>query len=297
METRQAYSLVYSASLFIVLWATALGLGMSFSLPQVFGSLKRAGLMTRAILLNILVIPLITWGLTRVIPIDPQYAIGLLLIGFASGGPLGLKLAQIERGDLPYAISLVVVLEALNVIVIPFWAGLLMPAGVTINPLQVVATLIVYILIPLGIGWIIKARLAERAKVWVPGANKLSTVALLVVVALAIYGNLNTILSLLGSFTLIIALIILIVSLTLGYALGGPGQATRRVTATATAVRATAPALLIAGQAFATEPQVMAAVIGFGLLATIIPLGAATLMGRAEKRDRPTLGYTSLSSE
>jgi predicted Na+-dependent transporter len=52
------------------------------------------------------------WALVELLSIPDEYAIGLLLVGFASAGPLGIKAAQIAGADVACAVSLVVVLEA-----------------------------------------------------------------------------------------------------------------------------------------------------------------------------------------
>src|SRR5262245_23446907 len=141
-----------SVFLVLMLWATALGLGMQFTLPEILSPLKRVRLMGLAILLNVIVVPLIAWGLTTALPIHPGYATGILLVGFASAAPASLKLAQIGRGDLPYAVSLVVLLSVFNIGTIPLWATLLMPRGVRIDPLEVASTLLINVLLPLGVG-------------------------------------------------------------------------------------------------------------------------------------------------
>src|SRR5262249_35095833 len=125
-----------SVFLVIMLWATSLGLGMQFTLQEILAPLKRVRLMALSVLLNGLVVPLIAWALTKALPVSPGYAAGILLVGFASAAPASLKLAQIGRGDLPYAVSLVVLLSVLNIAAIPLWAALLMPRGVRINPLD-----------------------------------------------------------------------------------------------------------------------------------------------------------------
>ena len=102
---------ITSAFLVILLWATSLSLGMQFTLLQILAPFKRMRLVGMAVALNLIVVPVIGWGLTRALSIDPRYATGILLVAFASAAPASLKFAQIGRGDVPLAVSLVVLLS------------------------------------------------------------------------------------------------------------------------------------------------------------------------------------------
>ena len=79
-------------------------------------------------------------GLVQGFSVPDRYATGLLLVGMASAGPLGIKAAQLARADLPYAIALVVVLGVANAVAIPVWVALLLPPGVQVPMGPVVRT-------------------------------------------------------------------------------------------------------------------------------------------------------------
>jgi bile acid:Na+ symporter, BASS family len=119
----------YQVALVVTLWITGLGLGMSFRPSQILRALRQGGLFARAAVLDVVLVPLVIWGLAQAFSVPDRYATGLLLVGMASAGPLGIKAAQLARADLPYAIALVVVLEAANAVAIPVWVALLLPPG------------------------------------------------------------------------------------------------------------------------------------------------------------------------
>ena len=56
---------INSAFLVILLWATSLSLGMQFTLLQILAPFKRMRLVGMAVALNLIVVPVIGWGLTR----------------------------------------------------------------------------------------------------------------------------------------------------------------------------------------------------------------------------------------
>ena len=53
-----------------------------------------------------------------------KYVPGLVLVTLGAGGAAPLKAAQLaKRADLPLAVSVVMVLQLVNIIAMPLWAG------------------------------------------------------------------------------------------------------------------------------------------------------------------------------
>ena len=183
-QVDRALDQFYQLALVLTLWITGLGLGMSFTPSQILRTLRRGGLLARAAVLDVVVVPLAIWGWCRGFSVPDRYATGLLLVGMASAGPLGIKAAQLARADLPYAIALVVVLGVANAVAIPVWVALLLPPGVQVPMGPVVRTLLLLVLAPLAVGMAIGARWPATAKRLAGWAPPLSTLGLVVVIAL-----------------------------------------------------------------------------------------------------------------
>jgi len=105
-------------------------------------------LMVKALLLNLIIIPLSIWILTRILPVDQSVAIGLLLLAAAAGGPFGLTAAQLAGGDVAFALALIAVLQVTRIVAIPFWLGVFQPEGLS-DVVQSIVSLALYILLPL----------------------------------------------------------------------------------------------------------------------------------------------------
>jgi predicted Na+-dependent transporter len=112
-------------------------------------------------------------------------AIGLLLVGMASAGPLGVVAARIARADATVAVAAVGTLELANLVVIPAWSALLLPRAVSVPFAEIVAAVTLLLALPLLVGMVLRRR-APRA---VPALRKtLEPVAaggLLLAIALA----------------------------------------------------------------------------------------------------------------
>ena len=77
-----------------------------------------------------------------------------------------------------------------------------MPAGTTVDALNIAMTLIVLVLAPLALGLLIRARWPEQAKEWAPEANKISTLMLLLVIGLMIVTSWQSIVSIFGAWVI-----------------------------------------------------------------------------------------------
>ena len=278
---------LYQVALALTLWITGLGLGMSFGLGQILRTLRRGGLFARATVLDVVIVPLLVWGLVQAFSIPDHYATGLLLVGVASAGPLGIKAAQLARADLPYAIALVVVLEAANVVAIPVWVALLLPPGVQVPMWPVVRTLLLLVLAPLAVGMAVRARRPPTAARLAQLAAPLSTVGLLVVIAIVLARYARIVLDV---FVAVgpAALTAVLLALLLGWLLGGPGRPTRAATSLVTGVRANGPALAIAQASFPSLAAVSVAIVAFGIFSVLPPVSFALVAGRTAEPERPS---------
>lgn len=283
MESVDFAALLQNVLMLVFLWAMNLGQGMSFTIQQIMAPFKRITIILLAVLLNSILIPLLYWGLTMVLPMGQDFAIGFMLVGFAAAAPFAIKAAVVENGDVPLMIGLVVLLGVLNVVFIPLWSALLMPAGTTVDVMSIATTLVVLVLLPLAVGLLIRARWPEHAKEWAPDANKLSSLMLVLLIALMVVTSWQSILSILGNLVLVGAVIAILLSMLVGYFFGGKELASRRTVATVSGMRAVGPALAIATSAFGDNPAVSSVVIVLGIL-SFLPLGVAIEWGKRDKK-------------
>jgi BASS family bile acid:Na+ symporter len=89
---------------FVVL--SMLAMGMSQSLAAVVSALRDRRTVATALAINFGIAPLLAVLLTRLVPLEPAHAIGLLLLGSAAGAPFLSKLVEIAGGDLACSVAL-----------------------------------------------------------------------------------------------------------------------------------------------------------------------------------------------
>jgi BASS family bile acid:Na+ symporter len=279
MAVYDALSGIYQVALLVTLWATAIGLGASHDLRGLRIVLTRRGLLARLIVLDSVLIPLLVAALVGIVQVPSEYAVGLLIVGAAAAGPLGLKTAELARGDLPLAVTLIVVLELLNIVALPIWAMLLLPSSFALPMAEIWRTLLVGILVPLLIGAAISrmpwaSRVARRS-------GGVSTVSLAIVVGVVLARDWPVVLDAAGSGVVVVSIAVVVAALVLGWWFGGPDSSARRSSALVSSVRAGAIALAVTNVAFGAASPATSAVVVFALCSLVIVPCAALLVRHA----------------
>lgn len=271
---------MYAIGAVVALWAAGMGMGLDHSVRDVLAPLRRIGLVARIALIDVLVLPVLVWLLVHAFRVPAGYATGLLLVGIASAGPLGLKATQLARASAVTALSLIVALELANLAAIPIWSAVLLPSRADIDHLNVLLTLVAVVLLPLVVG-----RACRRGA---PGLSvrlasvlpSIANVALIAAVAAVLFRDWDDVVDAAGQRVPLVAALAVTAALALGWLAGGPGADTRVAAALVTGIRANALALAIAASSFPGEPQVRAGVVIFALFSVTVPLAAAVVAGR-----------------
>ena len=278
---------LYGGALVVALWMTGLGLGLSSDVAGFLAPLRNAKLLTTLIVLDVVAIPSLVWALTHLFDVPRDSAIGLLLVGIASAGPLSITASRIAGGDARAAVSFVVVLEAANAAAIPVWVALLLPAGVVVPFGQLITALVILVLAPLGVGIGLRAWRGHRVERWSAPLATLSNVLVLLIVMLVIIRYGGDVVEAATEGVAAVAAITVVAALVVGWTVAAWSGELRIVVALVTAIRANGLALAIAQASFPTRPAVHAAVVTFGVVSVVVPVATAFVIAGWRKR-RPS---------
>jgi BASS family bile acid:Na+ symporter len=250
-----------SGLLFVV--SSMLAMGLSLTLAQIAQPLKNARLVILALLANFVLVPLLAYVITLVIPLDQPLQIGLIVLATAAGAPFLPKLVQGARGDVAFGVGLMVLLMVVTIGYIPLVLPLLLP-GVQVSPWDIAKSLIVLMLVPLAIGLLIKSHSPDSAEHWQGVMNRVSGLAILVLLVVGLGLNVSNILSLVGTGGLLALLLFIVGSLVIGFVLGGSNPGMRSVMGLGTGQRNVSAAIVVAAQNFSgtmTLPFILVAAI------------------------------------
>jgi predicted Na+-dependent transporter len=250
-----------SGLLFIV--TSMLAMGMSLTMLQILQPLKNVRLVVLALLANFVLVPLFAYLITLVIPLDQNLRIGLIVLSTAAGAPFLPKLVQGAKGDIAFGVGMMVLLMVVTILYMPIVLPLLLP-GVSVNPWDIAKSLIVLMLIPLAMGLMFKSHSAEGAAHWQPVMNKISSLAMLILLVVGLGLNVSNIINLIGTGGIVALLLFIVGSLLIGFLLGGRDPSVRSVMGLGTAQRNVSAAILVSAQNFSgtmTLPFVLVAAI------------------------------------
>jgi BASS family bile acid:Na+ symporter len=272
-----------SGLLFIV--TSMLAMGMSLTMAQVLQPLKNVRLVLLALLANFVLVPLLAYAITLVLPLDQALKTGLIVLATAAGAPFLPKLVQGAKGSVAFGVGLMVLLMVCTIIYMPLVLPLLLP-GVEVNPWDIAKSLIVLMLIPLAVGLLFKSHSPESADHWQPLMNKVSSVSMLVLLVVGLGLNVSNIIDLIGSWGILALLLFIVGCLLIGFVLGGRDPSVRSVMGLGTAQRNVSAAILVSAQNFAgsmTLPFVLVAAI----LLLLVLLPTAKRMGARKQAAAP----------
>jgi BASS family bile acid:Na+ symporter len=191
------------------------------------------------------------------------------------------KLVQGAKGDVAFGVGLMVLLMVVTIIYMPIVLPLLLP-GVSVDPWDIAKNLIVLMLIPLALGLLINSHSPDAAAHWQPVMNKISSLAMLVLLVVALGLNVSSIISLIGSMGILALLLFIVGSLLIGMLLGGSEPGVRSVMGLGTAQRNVSAAILVSAQNFSgTDTLSFVLVAAILLLLVLLPV-AKRLGARAE---------------
>src|SRR5262249_18208925 len=255
--------------------SSMLAMGAGLMLTQIIEPLRNVRLVVLAMLANFVLMPLSAFALANVLGLDEPLGVGLLVLGCAAGAPFLPKLAELAKGNLPFAVGASVLLMAITVGYLATVLPLLLP-GVTVDPWKIARSLVLLMLLPLATGLVLKARYEDLAARVKPVLDWISNVSLILLVLLITAANVDKVLQVFGTRGILAGLLFIAIGFGIGWLLGGPGTDTRRVMALGTAQRNIAAGLVVGSQSF-SDPKVVVMVIVVAIVGLIIlmPLSRA----------------------
>jgi len=259
-------------AMLLFLVASMLGVGLSVTVSQVIAPLRSARLVVTALLANFVIVPLAAVAIVKLFRLDEPFAIGLLLLGLAPGAPFLPKLAELAKGDLAFAVALMVLLMAGTIVLLPLALPWLSP-GAKVGVWKIGRPLLLLMVLPLIVGFVFKARLGLFTEQLRFALRWISNASLLLVLVLVVVLNLPGVLNVLGTGAIAACVMFTAFAGLAGLLPVGFGIATRKVMVLGTGFRNLAAALVVGEEDF-RDPQlivmlVIAALVGLLVLVPI----------------------------
>src|SRR5947209_19011571 len=174
--------------------SSMLSMGFGLTLGEIATPLRSVRRVVMSLLANFVLVPLVAMGLAALLRLDEPFGVGLLLLGSAAGAPFLPKLTQLAKGNLAFAVGLMVLLMVITVGYLPLVLPVFLP-GVSINPTKIARSLFFLMLVPLAGALAIKAKFPSAASRAKPPLDRISGLSLILVIALLTVVNFKNVLA------------------------------------------------------------------------------------------------------
>lgn len=283
-----ALRIVAPLSVALIVFAEALAIAPSGVAAYVR---QHPGTMLRALLAALVLAPAAALGLILLLDPAPAVAIGLAILMACPPAPLMIKSApKLGGGNAALMASLHLSLAALAVVTVPAILNALALAlgfSAGVDPLSILSLLAKTILIPIGLGLLVRGLAPAWAEKFGTLVGKIGSLGLLLVVIAALAALYTALLGM-DAWSYVVIAAVCIAALTIGHWVGSPNPEERTILAVECAIRHPGLAIAIGSSNF-TPQQALPVLIP--CIVTCIAVGTAylawrgrTASGRATQR-------------
>ena len=165
------------------------------------------------------VMPLLAFALTRIFPLEPALAVGVILVGCCPGGTASNVITYLAKGDLALSVGMTATSTLLAPVLTPLLVWLFAGETVDVNVLGMLLSILWVVILPIVLGLLVKRlwpRVTERATAYLPA---LSSLAICLIVLIVIAANAHKLLS--GGLIIVLVVILHnVCGLGIGYLIG-----------------------------------------------------------------------------
>jgi bile acid:Na+ symporter, BASS family len=285
----------FNLVLVVFIGATMLAAGLGTRVTDLVSVLRRGPLLALVLMANLVIVPLLGWGVAWLLGLSTTATIALILVASSPGAPFGAKIAMIQRGDVLTGSTLQVLLAAVGSVTFPLtanlligWAGvgadLALPVG------ELVRSVAILQLVPFAVGLALRHWSPDTAADWGASAQRVSSLTFVAVLVLGLGSSWEQIVSLLGSRTLLAAGVFTLLAAVAGGLLASGPLSCRTTLGGIAPLRNAGPAFAAVAIAFDSDPEILAALSGILLVGLVICLPAAARLGSSRSTEPVAAG-------
>ncbi len=251
---------------FVVL--VMLSIGLRVKGGELLEVVRNRALFTRTLLANCILIPGIGFLLVNIFPLTPDVSIGILLLAAIPGTPIALQFTRRAKTRLAFAAAMLFVLSLVSIAITPLAIEVLPQiARRSERPLlHLVASIALYIGLPLCAGLWVARRVPKIAPKLVLPLEILATVVFVFLMWETRLARREAFDAIRGRGTILAMLLLLILSMLIGWLIGGPDPESRRVLATSTGMRSVIVVLYVARYCFPGTNVYMVPIVYLSLM-------------------------------
>ena len=176
MESLALVTLVNSVVIPLCLFLIMMGMGLTLVTNDFKRVLKYPKAVGIGLTNQLILLPIIGFALANIMPLRPEYAVGVMLLVLCPGGTTSNLFTYLAKGDVALSVTMTAIASVITVFTIPivlsFSLIYFMGSGseFELPVLKTVLTLVVLTIVPISIGMLIKRyapKVADRSQLYV----------------------------------------------------------------------------------------------------------------------------------
>lgn len=168
-------------TLIIFVAGNLLGMGLELDFTEATRALRNLRFIALSLVWSFLFCPLLAYLITKVLPMQQPYAVGLLFLGMAPGAPFLPIVVEKAHGNLAYVAAFMVLTVVGTVVFMPLAVPFMVP-GFTASFWTIARPLVEYVAAPLALGVatrIVRKTFADGSHPYVKNVTMIATLIML----------------------------------------------------------------------------------------------------------------------
>ncbi|WP_261664983.1 bile acid:sodium symporter family protein [Deinococcus sp. Marseille-Q6407] len=163
-------------------------MGATLTLPDFARIASRPLIVAAGVAAQYVIMPLLAWGVARLLQLPPELATGLILLGCVPGGTASNVVTYLARGDVALSVSLTTASTLLAPIMTPLLTLWLMGQATQVSFSALMISILKTVLLPVVLGVIVRVFFPRGIEAVQPLLPWLSTLAISFIVAVIVGG-------------------------------------------------------------------------------------------------------------
>ena len=159
------------------------GMGLTISVDDFKEVVKRPFEVAIGVLAHFIIMPLLAVILTRLIPMPPEVAAGVILVGCCPGGTSSNVMTYLAKGDVALSVACTSVTTLLAPIVTPFLVWLLASQYLPVDPVSMFTSILEVVMFPLALGFVLQKLVPGLVRAAIPVLPLVSVAGIVLIVA------------------------------------------------------------------------------------------------------------------
>lgn len=179
----------FTAWIFVLLGVIMFGMGLTISIRDFTLLVRRPFAVSIGVLAQFLIMPLTAVLLVRLIPLPPEVAAGVILVGCCPGGTASNVMTYLSKGDVALSVACTSITTLIAPVVTPLLVWLFASQYLPVDAASMFVSIAQVILLPLALGFAVQKfmpRLVARA---VPVLPLVSVAGIVLIIAAVIAVN------------------------------------------------------------------------------------------------------------